>query len=201
MVRFKFAILVLCIGSSASAQDSIQISSSLQEPVRLWFLPRGEKDWSRPPVFLPRSGSVKVILAHQSDYWLVAKDMAGDEDYLGWIDLPKLARVVPPVELIVGGGHVTTVKEITRTVIVYETSQEKRKQIVWERVRVLGSDGRLRYAWVQREIEVTVNILVPVEKLERLQIQVRSLRVELSLVQGGQRIPIGQFQKKERVED
>jgi hypothetical protein len=115
----------------------------------------------------------------------------------GWIDLPKLAKAVPPVELIIGGGHVTTVKEMTRTVIVYEATQEKRKQLVCERVRVVGPDGRFRYAWVQREVEVTVNVLVPVRRLERILVQVRSLRVEVSLMQDGKSFPIGQFQKKD----
>lgn len=196
--------IVLCVGlflypaTHAAAQDSIQISNGLKEPIRLWFLSRGQPDWS-PPVFLPRSGGVKVYLAHQTDYWLVAKDLAGDEDYLGWIDLPKLAKVVPPIELVVGGGYVTTVKEMTRIVTVYETRQEKRKALICERVRVVGPDGRIRHVWMEREVEITHTFLVPVEKAEKITIRVRSLRVELSVNHNGKNTPIGEFLNRDKI--
>src|ERR1017187_6724055 len=115
MLRHLVAMVLIALSCDVvRAQDNIQISSGLKEPIRLWLLPRGEKEWSRPSIFIPRSGSVKLYFAHQTDYWLVAQDLAGDEDYLDWVHLPKLAKQVPPVELVEGCGYVTTVKEMTR---------------------------------------------------------------------------------------
>lgn len=195
-----FVGCVLFAVSQAHGQDRVQISNGLKEPLRLWLKPRDQIDWSRPPVFLPRSGAVSLFLAYQSDYWIVVQDFAGDEDWIGWIDLPKLAKIVPPVELVVGGGYVTTVREMTRTVTVYETRQEKRKAIFCERVRVIGPNGRARYVWVEREVEITHSILIPVEKTENILIRVQSLKVDLSVNHNGMTIPIGEFLKQKKLE-
>ncbi len=91
-------------GARALAEDTVSLTNDLNQPLYLWFWPRGANDYTRPPMFLPRQGPVTLIA--QKECYLVAKDLAGNEDHLSWVDLLDLSRKVPNAKLRVRGGYV-----------------------------------------------------------------------------------------------
>jgi hypothetical protein len=182
----------LLLTAPATAQDAIHMSNGLSQPIYIWFWPRDATDWTRPPLLLPREGSVEVNLVSKGDYYLAAVDLAGNEDHLSWIDLLKLARKIPNAKVRVTGGYVTETRMETATVQTYAplTKTYWVKEIVLR--PVVGADGCTRYERVEVYSKRTYTVLVPQQHQLQRPVYVKRLRVHLMVEQNGRLIPLSE---------
>lgn len=90
------AILMGC--STAAAQEQIGIINTTPEPIRLFVLVRGAKEYN-PAMYLGVGQVGSITLTSPKDYYLVYRDQLKRAIPIGWVDLNKMAGETPQIAI------------------------------------------------------------------------------------------------------
>jgi hypothetical protein len=186
------SVILLLGGETALAQPEIRVSNGMQQPIYLWSRARSVNKWDVPRL-VPRQGDILFPLRANGDYYLVVRDLGGNEDHLDWVDLWKLATKAPGVPLIMTGGMVAEQQLRSSNVIEYKAVHKAATKSVEELIRTVDENGNVRYERRVRQIPYTITEYVPVTTVCTEVVCVMRFRVTAYVAYKGKLVPLAEF--------
>lgn len=111
--------------SAGQADDSIKISNRTGSQVTVWFWPHSKGEWVRPPLVLEPGRRVNAKLSSPGSYYIVARDLNGQNILEDTINLHEIVRIDPNAEFVVNAKQIQ--KEVEQTYTVYVPHTEARQ--------------------------------------------------------------------------
>lgn len=168
-LRLDLAV-ILCFllvpGRGMGAARKVNLVNTVDEPFEVWFKTQHSPQWVKPPLYITRKGDVQVNLFAAGQYYLVIRDSARRDTYIGWIDFHAIAAV-PKAEVIIAQFIVTETQAYDVMVTVYQEETRVDRFGMRYRVRVPVQRVEKRTATVKlMKTQLKVRIAGKVQTLE-----------------------------------